>query len=148
MAAGKSTSDTTVFDLLRTDLSVQTASHDFDGHGKSGIAWQQNGGAPSIWLMNGAQITSGGSLGVVANTWSLVGQRDFDRDGKSDWLWRNGPSGTVAIWLLDALQILQTGSLGATATAEAILPGAMPLPVRLQCGCSVDCRLRKPQVSG
>jgi len=91
---------------------VAVMAHDFDGDGKSDIAWRQNGGATAAWLMSAAQILQSGGFGTVPTNWQLVGQRDFNGDGKNDWLWRDGTSGTVAIWLLNGLQILQSGSLG------------------------------------
>jgi serralysin len=65
----------------------------------------------SVALMNGAQILQSGSYGVVPTTWSVVGQRDFNRDGRYDLIWRDS-SGNIAIWLLNGLQVLQTGGLG------------------------------------
>ncbi len=62
--------------------------------------------------MNGAQAPQSGSLGTVPTNWQIVGQRDFNGDGKHDLLWRDGTSGTVAIWLLNGLQVAQSGSLG------------------------------------
>ena len=120
LATGKSATDTKVFDQIRSDLSIQTASHDFNGDGMSDIAWRQNGGATAAWLMNGAQVSQFGSLGTVPTNWQIVAQRDFNGDGKHDWLWRDGTSGTLAIWLLNGLQVLQTGSLGAVASTWTV----------------------------
>jgi hypothetical protein len=47
--------------------------------------------------MNGNQLLQGGGLGNVnPNLWKIVGQRDFDGDGKADLLW-NDTSGNIAI---------------------------------------------------
>jgi hypothetical protein len=89
------------------------AAHDFDGDGKSDIAWASTDGAIVAWLMNAAQVAQDGTLGVMASNWQIVGQRDFNGDGKCDLAWRDANSGTVAIWLLNGLQVLQTGTLGA-----------------------------------
>ena len=35
-----------------------------------------------------------------ADRWSIVGQRDFNGDGKADFLWRD-TTGDVAIWLMN-----------------------------------------------
>jgi probable HAF family extracellular repeat protein len=88
-------------------------THDFNGDGKSDIAWRQTGGSTAAWLMNGGQVLQSGGFGVVPTNWTIVGQRDFNGDGKYDWLWRDANTGTVAIWLLNGLQISQTGGLGA-----------------------------------
>jgi pimeloyl-ACP methyl ester carboxylesterase len=112
LARGKSASDTTVFDQLRSDLLIQPAAHDFDFDSRSDIAWRQTGGATALWLMSGVQVLQSGSFGVVPVNWQIVGQSDFDGDGRQDWLWRDGTTGTVAIWLLNGLQISQSGALG------------------------------------
>jgi hypothetical protein len=57
-------------------------------------------GTAAIWLMNGGTIAGGGTIGVVPTSWSIVGQRDFDGDGKSDILWRD-TSGNVAMWFMN-----------------------------------------------
>lgn len=90
-------------------------THDFDGDGKSDIAWRKNDGNVATWLLNGSQISQSGAFGLVPSNWHIVGQRDFDGDGKYDWLWRDGDTGTVAIWLLNGLQVSQSGSLGVVA---------------------------------
>jgi len=79
--------------------------HDFDGDGKSDIGWRDSTSNTAAWLMNGAQVDSSGSFGVIPG-WQIVGQRDFNGDGKHDWLWRDG-SGNLAIWLLNGLSITQ-----------------------------------------
>src|SRR5262249_23961269 len=33
--------------------------------------------------------------------WQIVGQRDFNGDGRDDILWRNGTTGQVLVWLID-----------------------------------------------
>src|SRR6266508_2470960 len=103
--------------------TVVVATHDFDGEGKSDIAFRQSGGMAAAWLMNAAQVVQAGSFGVVSTSWALVGQRDFNGDAKHDWLWRDGNTGTVAIWLLNGLQVSQSGSLGAVA-ANWVIAGA------------------------
>jgi FG-GAP-like repeat/FG-GAP repeat len=95
------------------------ATHDFDGDGKSDIAWRDLGGNIAIWLMNGAQVASSGGFGAVPTTWSIVGQRDFNGDGNCDLLWRDN-SGNTAIWLLNGLQVASTAGLGSIPTAWSV----------------------------
>ena len=87
-------------------------THDFNGDGKSDIAWRQSGGAAAVWLMNGAQVSQSGGLGTVPTNWQIVGQRDFNGDGKHDWLWRDTPPARWRSGCLNGLQVLQTGGLG------------------------------------
>jgi probable HAF family extracellular repeat protein len=91
---------------------TRTSTHDFNGNGYSDIAWRQTGGTTAAWLMNGAQVVQSGGFGVVPTSWQIVGQRDFDGDGKYDWLWRDSTTNTVAVWLLNGLQVSSSGSLG------------------------------------
>jgi len=62
-------------------------THDFDGDGKSDIAWRDASGNLAVWLMNGAQVVQSAGMGGAPSVWTLVGQRDFNGDGKYDWLW-------------------------------------------------------------
>jgi probable HAF family extracellular repeat protein len=85
-------------------LPVPAAAHDFDGGGKSDIAWRDAGGDVAIWLMNGATVSSSRAGGNVPASWSIVGQRDFDGDGRSDLLWRDS-DGNTSIWFIGPAQI-------------------------------------------
>jgi hypothetical protein len=98
-----------------------TDTHDFNADHMSDIAWRQSAGTAALWLMNGGQILQTGSFGVVATNWQIVGQRDFNGDGKHDLLWRDNNSGTVAMWLLNGLQVLQTANLGAVPSNWSIV---------------------------
>jgi hypothetical protein len=89
-----------------------TDTHDFNGDGKSDIAWRDTSGNLAVWLMNGATVSSSGGLGAVPTTWSVVGQRDFNNDGKGDFLWQNTSTGDVAIWLMNGAQVTQAAGVG------------------------------------
>jgi hypothetical protein len=95
-------------------------AHDFDANGVSDIAWRQGGGTLAAWLMNGTQVLQAGSIGAVPSNWQIVGQRDFNADGRYDLLWRDGNTGTVAIWLLNGLQVSQFGNVGMVATTWSV----------------------------
>jgi phospholipase/lecithinase/hemolysin len=89
-----------------------TATHDYNGDGKSDIIWRDTiSGATAAWMMNGGQVLSSGGFGIVPNAWSIVGQRDFNGDGKYDLLWRD-TSGNTVIWFLNGATVTSTGSLG------------------------------------
>ncbi len=85
---------------------------DYNGDHYSDIAWRDNiSGDMAVWLMNGAQVLASGELGAVPNAWSIVGQRDFDGDGKTDLLWHDN-GGNTAMWFMNGLQVSSTPSLG------------------------------------
>jgi hypothetical protein len=115
--------------VLQTTLVAnphRLATHDFDGDGKSDVAWLDTSGNAAVWLMNGAPQAPPGAvggppyLGTQPTTWSVVGQRDFDGDGKHDWLWRD-TAGNVAIWFIDGAQLRQSASVGTVPTTWSIV---------------------------
>ena len=73
-----------------------TATHDFNGDGKSDILLRNSStGAAVGWLMNGGTVTQSATIGTVASAWQIVAQRDFNGDGKADLLWRNTSTGAL-----------------------------------------------------
>jgi phospholipase C len=95
-------------------------THDFNGDGKSDIAWRDTSGNTAIWLMNGATVLSSGLIGTVPATWSIVGQRDFNGDGKADLLWRD-TSGNTSIWFMNGTQIASSAAIGNVPTSWAVV---------------------------
>ena len=85
---------------IMVKTSCLTDTHDFNADGKSDIAWRDGSGNIAFWLMNGAAVSSTGTVGGVPATWSIVGQRDFNGDGKADLLWRD-TSGNIAMWFMN-----------------------------------------------
>jgi hypothetical protein len=84
---------------------------DADGNGTSDILWRTDSGALALWELDGNQITSADYLrsgaaqvGVPGSDWHIVGDGDFDGDGKGGLLWRTD-SGALATWELDGNQI-------------------------------------------
>ncbi|WP_160164985.1 S8 family serine peptidase [Chrysiogenes arsenatis] len=91
---------------------------DFDGDGKSDIAFRRvNGGSISIWTMDGKDITTYGQAtlpnGVIPNVpasaWEIIGTGDFDGDGKSDIAFRRVNGGSISIWTMDGKDITTYG---------------------------------------
>jgi len=67
--------------------------------------------------VNGTSVISGGSPGSATSPWAIVGQRDFNGDGFSDILWRNGTTGELVVWLLNNnASAIGGGSLGSAAS--------------------------------
>ena len=54
--------------------------------------------------------SAAGSLGQITG-WSIVGQRDFNGDGDSDLLWRDG-TGDTAMYLMNGTTVTSALSLG------------------------------------
>jgi hypothetical protein len=64
---------------------------------------QDASGNTSVWLINGSNVTSPGSLGQIPG-WSIVGQRDFTGDGDVNLLRRDG-NGDTALFLMNGTMI-------------------------------------------
>ncbi len=100
----------------------KTKTHDFNGDGKSDIAWRDTSGNVAIWEMNGTTVLNPNTAGVgnVPTTWSVAGTGDFNGDGKSDILWRDA-SGNVAVWLMDGAEFMLSVGLGSAPTTWSIV---------------------------
>jgi hypothetical protein len=59
-----------------------------------------------MWLMNGTQLLQSGGVAFLATNWVVVGQSDFNGDGRADLLWRESTTGVTTIWLMDGFQPL------------------------------------------
>jgi hypothetical protein len=99
-----------------------SSAHDFDGGGKSDIVWYNTTtGQVVAWLVNGASVIGGGSVGFTGGAWAMVGQRDFNGDGFADLLWRNGSTGQAVAWFLNGSTVIGGGSLGSAASPWAVV---------------------------
>ena len=77
---------------------------DFNGDGKSDILWDMGSGAPILWTMNGATVSSISYLGsAMPPGWHIAGVGDFNGDGFTDVLWTpNVPGGPAYLWMMSA----------------------------------------------
>ena len=98
----------------------QTATHDFNGDGKSDILWRDASSNVEMWLMNGPQVSQAAPLGNVGSLWSVVGQRDFNGNGTADILWRDS-SGDVGIWLMNGSSVASSVALGNVPTTWSVV---------------------------
>jgi hypothetical protein len=99
-----------------THQATLASTHDFNGDGFSDIAWQQNTGSTAVWLLgtiNGIapRIAQTGGFGAVPTNWHIVGERDFNGDGKADLLWRDN-LGNTAIWFLNGTSVASSVGVG------------------------------------
>ncbi len=96
---------------------------DYNNDGFADIFWRlANTGQTSVTTMNGSTMTSAsGSRTLTDLRWnaftpcnaeeSVIGNADYDGDGKSDMLWRND-DGTIAMWLMDGATPKATPVIG------------------------------------
>jgi hypothetical protein len=104
---------------------VAATTHDFNGDGRSDLLWRYTAadaaaGSTAVWLMNGAQVSSQGAIGVRPLSWSIVGQRDFDGDGRYDLLWRD-TSGNNAIWFMNGTTVTSQIPFGTVPTTWSVV---------------------------
>lgn len=86
---------------------------DFNGDGHPDIIWRNEAtGDAAVWLLDDAFATTGNFLeghvlleGLL--DWTPTHFGDFDGDGTTDIVWRNGSSGETAIWLMADGQMRQ-----------------------------------------
>jgi FG-GAP-like repeat len=83
---------------------------DFNGDGTVDILWQNDDGAPAVWLMNGTTFIGGGGLANPGPTWHARMTGDFNGDGKADIVWQND-DGAPAIWLMNGTSFIGGGGL-------------------------------------
>ncbi len=73
---------------------------DLDGDGHSDLLWT-SAGAVSSWALTGNgrgdQIAYNSFFASVPASWHVIETFDFDRDGRSDILWRND-NGALSVW--------------------------------------------------
>ena len=91
---------------------------DFNGDGKSDILLQNGAtGDCFVWEMNGLKLLNPDSYGYVGwtppnNQWRAVGTGDYNGDGKSDILLRDGATGDCFVWEMNGLKLLGDKSYG------------------------------------
>ncbi|HEX4332092.1 MAG TPA: FG-GAP-like repeat-containing protein [Usitatibacter sp.] len=102
---------------------TRKVASDFDGDGKSDIAWSNADGRAAVWLMNGLAPSSSAEILGASTGWSVARVADLDGDGKADIVWQN-TDGRVAIYLMNGTapatsqQILNAGAWSVAGAAD------------------------------
>src|SRR5205085_1800921 len=104
-------------DLIRVGITL----FDSNADDKSDILWRHADGKVAIWQMNGTQIDSAATVGIVPQAWRIVDARgDYNGDGRSDILWRH-TDGKVSIWQMNGTQIDTAATVDVVPTAWGIV---------------------------
>ena len=106
------------------------AINDFNDDAHGDILWHNaSTGESQIWFMSGssrirrATIVEGGRPALVGPPCSIVGARDFSRDGQTDLLWYNSSSGQTQIWYMSRQQVMgRADVLGEDGSAAIVGP--------------------------
>ena len=101
-------------------IGAVRVTHDFNGDRLSDVLWYNTANGEALaWMVQcttgakgGCKALSGGSPGFAANPWAIVGQRDYNGDGMTDILWRNGTTGQAVVWLFNGTSQIGGGSPG------------------------------------
>ena len=65
----------------------------------------------SMWLMNGATVSSNLGVGGLDTSWTVVSTGDYNSDGKSDILLRHS-SGYMSMWLMNGATVSSNLDVG------------------------------------
>src|SRR4029077_19325338 len=100
---------------------------DFNGDGDADVLWRQSTPGTLVdWSMNGsaveadAYVTYQGNAIVPDSSWSVVGIGDFNGNGDTDILWRQGTTGSLVEWLMNGSSV--SSSAFVTSNGNPVTP--------------------------
>ena len=108
---------------VTTAAQGSAATHDFNGDGKSDILFRSAGASPTtaaMWLMSGGAVMGSGTVASIATTYSIIGQHDFNGDGKADLLWRDS-SGNLYMWFMNGTTMTSSATVGNVPPAWSVI---------------------------
>lgn len=84
---------------------------DTNNDGRLDLVWRsRQTGTTGSWLMYGSPGAIFFQAAVlpapIGNTWDVVDTGDYNRDGKTDIVWRNHATGSNVIWLMDGTRTI------------------------------------------
>jgi hypothetical protein len=84
-------------------------STDFNGDGQTDILWRHAATGQNIaWSMSGTDFAAFTWINpaIPDAAWQIVGQGDFNNDGKTDILWRHDIAGLNVVWYMNGTTFL------------------------------------------
>ena len=122
MADGKRSSSHDIMTTPPGDSIVGTG--DFTGDGTTDILLQNAAtGALLDWDLKNGRFSSSNPIGAEAPSthWTVTGVGDFNGDGTSDILWRNGATGKAMVWTIRDNQHTSTAIIASPGEGWTIL---------------------------
>jgi hypothetical protein len=103
---------------------------DFNNDGSTDILWRNGStGQAVVWLMSGSTFNSFQILSPLIQdpNWKIVGEGDFNADGKTDILWHNPATGDLIIWYMNGTTFGSFARLSWSDGSPAVVyaPGAV-----------------------
>jgi hypothetical protein len=93
-------------DISDPEWRMQTIG-DFNGDGKADLLWHHaTADDLRAWFMNGSQRLGTSTFtpkGAGDVRWTPVATGDFDRDGRTDIVWRHQTAGEIVVWYMDPM---------------------------------------------
>ncbi len=113
--ASKTNGERLITRVAGTDWKIATVG-DFDGNGKSDLAWRNaTTGQSAVWLVDAARLNgqnfftderlivdeNNAPVIVPGNNWRIEAAGDTNADSKSDLIWRNFATDENAVWQMN-----------------------------------------------
>jgi hypothetical protein len=122
---------------------------DLNGDTKTDIVWRNTKtGDTAIWFLNGTQFINNNASPQLGTdyaftqkvgdvNWRVEAVADFNRDGKSDLVWRNGKTGETAVWFMNGAKFAVNPS-APVAGADFVSLGAIDPSLEIKDAADYD----------